>query len=171
MNIDVPTVAQTADGTPRNELGARLRQLRRRAKLTQTDVATRLQVTKQAISNWEKGLHEPHRRHKRVLADLYGVPEIEVSKRYDFTPDSSGAQPYKRTDLDPSKLTEARRSLGLTQKQAGAPAGLSKTAICQYETGARLPSADAMLRLAAAYGKPLSWFMKVPADAGTMPPA
>ena len=170
MNIDAPTVAQTVDGAP-NELGARLRRLRRRAKLTQTEVATELRVTKQAISNWEKGLHEPHRRHKRALAALYGVPEIELSKRYDFTPDSSGAQPYKRTDVDPSKLIEARRSLGLTQKQAGKPAGLSKTAICQYETGARLPSVDAMLRLAAAYGKPLSWFMKVPTDDGPMPPA
>lgn len=170
MKIDAPTVAQTVDGAPRKELGARLRRLRRRAKLTQNEVATRLQVTKQAISNWEKGLHEPHRRHKRALADLYGVPEIEISKRYDFTPDTSGAQPYKRTDLDPSKLIEARHNLGLTQKQAGAPAGLSKTAICQYETGARIPSADAMLRLAAAYGKPLSWFMKVPTDAGTVSP-
>ena len=129
-------------------------------KLTQTQVATRLQVTKQAISNWEKGLHEPHRKHRQALADMYGVAEIEISRRYDFTLDSSGSRTYKRTDLDRSKLIEARRSLDLTQQQAGAAAGLSKTAICQYETGARIPRSDAMLQLAAAYGKPLSWFMR-----------
>ena len=159
MNVDTLPEAQSADGAPRKEFGARLRRLRRRAKLTQTQVAAKLHVTKQAISNWEKGLHEPHRKHRQALAEMYGVAEIEISTRYDFTPDSPGARTYKRTDLDPAKLIEARHSLSLTQQQAGKPAGLSKTAICQYETGARVPRADAMLRLAAAYGKPISWFM------------
>lgn len=160
MKIDTLPVAQTGDGTPREELGARLRLLRRSAKLTQAQVAAKLQVTKQAVSNWEKGLNEPHHRYKRALADLYGVAEMEISRSYDFVTDGSSAQTYKRTDLDPSRLLDARRSLGITQQQAGELAGLSKTAICQYETGTRVPRADAMLRLAAAYGQPLSSFMK-----------
>ena len=159
MNVDTPPEARSADGAPRKGFGARLRRLRRRAKLTRTQVAAKLHVTKQAISNWEKGLHEPHRKHRQALAEMYGVAEIEISRSYDFTPDSPGARTYKRTDLDRAKLIEARHSLSLTQQQAGKPAGLSKTAICQYDTGARVPRADAMLRLAAAYGKPISWFM------------
>ena len=160
MNMERPPVTKTLNRPPREELGTRLRRLRRRAKLTQTQVGTRLQVTKQAISNWEKGIHEPHRRHRRALADLYGVPIEDISRRYDFIPDSPTAQPYRRTNVDCMKLLEARCCIGLTQKQAGEKAGMSKTVISRYETGARVPTANAMLKLAAAYGKPLSWFMK-----------
>ena len=160
MNTEHPPTTKPPDKAPREELGARLRRLRRRAKLTQTQVGTRLQVTKQAISNWEKGIHEPHRRHKRALADLYGVPIVDISRRYDFIPDSPTAQPYRRTNVDRLKLLEARRNRDLTQKQAGERTGLSRTVISQYETGDRIPSANAVLKLATAYGKPLSWFMK-----------
>ena len=160
MNIDNHVVAQTTDRVPKRELGARLRRLRRGVKLTQTQVASRLQVTKQAVSNWEKGLHEPHPRHRCALADLYGVSVEEISRRYDFMPDNSQGQTYRRTDVDRLKLLEARLSLDLTQQQAGALAQLSSTVISHYENGDRIPSADSMLKLAAAYGKPLSWFMK-----------
>ena len=169
MSIEHPPNEKTAHGTPKEELGARLRLLRRRTKLTQAQVATELGVTKQAVSNWEKGLHEPHRKHKRELASLFGVTVEETSRRYDFMPENSETQPYRRTDLDRMKLIEARHSLGLTQRQAAERAALSKPAVCRYETGARLPSVDAMLRLAAAYGKPLHWFMNAPT--GTGPPA
>ena len=160
MNMEHPRAAKTPNRAPREELGARLRQLRRRAKLTQTQVGARLRVTKQTISNWEKGVNEPHRRRKRALADLYGVPIEDISRRYDFIPDSPTDQPYRRTNVDRLKLLEARRSLGLTQKQAGERAGMSRTIISQYEIGDRIPSTNAMLKLATAYGKPLSWFMK-----------
>ena len=160
MKTEHPPAAKTPNRPPREELGTRLRLLRRRAKLTQIQVGTRLQVTKQAISNWEKGIHEPHRRHRRALADLYGISLEDISRRYDFIPDSPTAQPYRRTNVDYLKLLEARCSLGLTQKQAGEKAGMSKTVISRYETGARVPTANAMFKLATAYGKPLSWFMK-----------
>ena len=160
MNLEHRPVAKTTDRAPREELGARLRQIRRHSKLTQTQVATRLKVTKQAISNWEKGKNEPTRRHKQLLADLYGVPVEGISRRYDFILDHPEAQPYRRTDVDRLKLIEARHSLGLTQQEAGAQAGLSVKTVYQYETGVRIPSTNAMLKMAAAYGKPLSWFMK-----------
>ena len=160
MDISKRTAAQNREWAPRKGLGARLRLLRRNARLTQAQVADRLSVTKQAVSNWEKGLHEPHRRHTRGLADLYGVEEEEISRRYDFVADNPQGLAYRRTDVDRLKLLDARLSLGLTQRQAGTLAELSSTVISHYETGDRIPSADSMLKLAAAYGKPLSWFMK-----------
>ena len=160
MNTDSSTAGQSAHGVPRKELGAELRLLRRGAGLTQAQVAASLGVTKQAVSNWEKGLHEPHRRHTRGLADLYGVEVEEISRRYDFVADGSQGHTYRRTDVDRLKLLDTRLSLGLTQRQAGTLAELSSTVISHYETGDRIPSAGSMLKLAAAYGKPLSWFMK-----------
>ena len=160
MNIDSQTTAPKAGRVPRKELGDRLRVLRRGARLTQAEVAARLGVTKQAVSNWEKGLHEPHQRHARGLADLYGVHMEEISRPYDFMTDGSQGQTYRRTDVDRRKLVEARLNLGLTQQQAGMLAELSSTVISHYETGDRVPSPESMLKLAAAYGKPLAWFMK-----------
>ena len=160
MNTEHSPTTKPPDKASREELGSRLRQIRRHAKLTQTQVATRLKVTKQAISNWEKGINEPTRRHKQLLADLYGVTVEGISRRYDFILDHPEDKPYRRTDVDRLKLIEARHSLGLTQQEAGAQAGLSVKTVYHYETGARIPSTNAMLKMAAAYGKPLSWFMK-----------
>jgi transcriptional regulator with XRE-family HTH domain len=49
-------------------------------------------------------------------------------------------------------LRKARESAGLTQGELGERAGLSKSAISMYETGAREPGADTFLRLLNAVG-------------------
>lgn len=54
-------------------LGARLREARKRAGLTQSDVAERLRVTTQAVSQWETGANQTTIENPRKLAELYGV--------------------------------------------------------------------------------------------------
>lgn len=59
--------------TPNN-----LKFLRLRAKLTQAEVARRLDVDQGSVSNWERGLHKPSAKYRRALAELYGVDESEL---------------------------------------------------------------------------------------------
>jgi len=49
-------------------------------------------------------------------------------------------------------LRKARQTAGLTQAELGERAGLPKSAISMYETGAREPGADTFLRLLQAIG-------------------
>jgi transcriptional regulator with XRE-family HTH domain len=54
-------------------LGAHIKALRKRAGLTQYDVALRLGVHDTAVSHWEKGWARPDRDRTIALADVLGV--------------------------------------------------------------------------------------------------
>lgn len=44
------------------------------AKLTQEEVAHRLQITKRTLINWEKGVVVPSFAGLNMLSDIYGIP-------------------------------------------------------------------------------------------------
>ena len=54
-------------------LHTKLASLRKQKGLTQTDLAEKLNVSRQAISKWEGGAAVPSTENLRVLSDLYGV--------------------------------------------------------------------------------------------------
>lgn len=55
-------------------LAEKLVSLRKRAGLTQLDLAEKLNVSRQAISRWEVGIAVPSTDNLKVLGELYGVP-------------------------------------------------------------------------------------------------
>ena len=52
-------------------------------------------------------------------------------------------------------LADARRASGLSQAELADRAGIQRTALTMYETGARIPGADAFVRLMTATGAPV----------------
>ena len=78
-------------------LAEKLVSLRKRAGLTQLDLAEKLNVSRQAISRWEVGIAVPSTDNLKVLGELYGVPvdfllndEMEVvPKKIETTEDLS----------------------------------------------------------------------------------
>lgn len=44
------------------------------ARLTQTDVAKRMKVSKQTIVNWERGKIKPKQAQLFMLSDIYKIP-------------------------------------------------------------------------------------------------
>ena len=54
-------------------LGEKLTQARKAAGLTQTDVAAKLDVSRQAVSRWESGQSKPSTERLLALGELYGV--------------------------------------------------------------------------------------------------
>ena len=53
--------------------GTRLRQLRKEKQITQTDLASRLGVTQQAVGKWETGRSSPDQTTLLQLADYFGI--------------------------------------------------------------------------------------------------
>lgn len=55
------------------EIGSKLKQLRQSKKLTQEEVATRVNITRSTVSNYERGRRTPHLKDLQKLADVFGV--------------------------------------------------------------------------------------------------
>ena len=49
------------------------------ARLTQTDVAKRMKVSKQTIVNWERGKITPNQAQLFMLSDIYKIPMENIS--------------------------------------------------------------------------------------------
>ncbi len=56
-----------------NDLG-KLAELRKKSKLTQSEVAEELGVSRQAVSRWETGEMIPSAKNLRRLSEMYGEP-------------------------------------------------------------------------------------------------
>lgn len=57
-----------------NELGIRLKHLRREKNMTQVELAGRLRVSRTCIANWEKGIRQPDYISVLNIVKLFGVP-------------------------------------------------------------------------------------------------
>lgn len=55
------------------------------------------------------------------------------------------------------RLAATRKALDLTQEQLGDEIGVSRTALGNWETGARLPDPAAMARLTRRFKIPMDW--------------
>jgi len=66
-----PVVAAPAETTPTPEV----RELRRRARLTQLEFASRLGVPVETIRNWEQGKRMPRGPARALLAVIQHAPE------------------------------------------------------------------------------------------------
>lgn len=82
-----------------NELGERIRELRKQSGMTQAQLAEKLEMSRQALSNWEKGSCEPDYLGilglcKALNVDanrLLGVGEnFDQDKKYALTPTNQG---------------------------------------------------------------------------------
>jgi len=57
------------------------------------------------------------------------------------------------------RLRELRTARGLTQAEFGKLIGVGKSAVSQYESGARAPDTAALRRIAASFGVTTDWLL------------
>ena len=60
------------------KLGEKIASQRRRLGLSQEELASRLNVTRQAVSKWETGTSDPSTSNLLALAKLYGISAEEL---------------------------------------------------------------------------------------------
>lgn len=93
----------------------RLQELRKSNKLTQEDLANKINVTKLTISNWENGKHQIKSDKAQEIANLFGV-SLQYLMGYDvpkkdypyetFTPKEYNAwEEYIELNLDKTELS------------------------------------------------------------------
>lgn len=61
-----------------NELGVRIKDARKKAGLTQEQLATKMGVKRPTITQWETGATTPHARKLEELAKALGLPRLEL---------------------------------------------------------------------------------------------
>lgn len=65
-----------------NVIGTNIRKLREKSGLTQPQIADKVNVSKQSISNWETGLKAPRMGALQKLADIFGVSIGDITDEH-----------------------------------------------------------------------------------------
>lgn len=127
-------------------LAERLAVLRKKAGLSQAEVAAKLSLSRQAISKWESGKGLPSLITYSVLSALYGASidllllgeEILES---DSIPDAHGKD-------FPEALREVRRHRKISQESLAKSLSVSRQSVSKWESGKAEPDADHLIALA-----------------------
>jgi transcriptional regulator with XRE-family HTH domain len=107
-------------------IGSRIRALRDRHKITQADLAKRLGVQPQSVSQWERDVTRPETQRARELAVIFDVP-LDWLLNDEDGPVSGESLPATSTDLgfarfDPrilqSVLSAALHALAMSRETA-----------------------------------------------------
>ena len=64
-----------------------IREIRRRLGLSQTDLAGRLGLTRDAVASWEIGRSKPHPSAELLLRQLQGLSELKPEKNPEKIPE------------------------------------------------------------------------------------
>ena len=64
----------------KTKMGNQLRELRKKANITQAELAVRLGVQQSAISHWERGDNLPETRNLLKMSEIFGCTVDELVK-------------------------------------------------------------------------------------------
>ena len=133
--------------------GKRLKELRQTAKITQSDLADKLNLHPQTVSKWERGLSEPDIAQLGELAAALGISlekllgreEAEISYVGTFRAEAFGKM-----------LSELRAGRGESQEALAAAALTSPDAVSRWERGITCPDIERLSALAEHFEVPVS---------------
>ena len=133
--------------------GRRLKELRQTAKITQSDLADKLNLHPQTVSKWERGLSEPDIAQLGELAAALGISlekllgreETEISYVGTFRAEAFGKM-----------LSELRAGRGESQEALAAAALTSPDAVSRWERGITCPDIERLSALAEHFEVPVS---------------
>jgi transcriptional regulator with XRE-family HTH domain len=134
--------------------GENMRAARRRAGMTQTELAAVDGLDRAAISLTEKGKRSPDMRTLlRIAHGVKATPAELVQGIGDYEGSSPTSQPRVvrgggQSNGFGANLLLARQGLGLSQQVLGARADVDAAAISLYERGQREPNLRTILKLA-----------------------
>ena len=119
--------------------GARLKALRKKAGLTQEELADVLGISYMTVRRWEAGKASPRVEDIPSIAQALGVPEADLL-------DTNASIPFG------ANLKALRRKAGLTQSQLADKIGVSLLTLFRWEKDERQPRMSEIKALAKALG-------------------
>ena len=124
-----------------DSFGSKLKALRKKAGLTQEELAEAIGVHSVTVSQWESDTYLPKTQNIKALAKALDVPENDLLN-------DSFAPPFGAT------LKALRKKAGLSQTQLAEKIGVSLLTLFRWEKGERQPRVDEIKALAKALGVP-----------------
>lgn len=126
--------------------GQKIKQLRKEIKMSQTELAQRLETTKQTVSKYEKDIITNIPSDKiEAMANIFGVKpqylqgweELEMSQSTNFPLyPLSPLTKQEAVSMHVGELIRQKRiELDMTQEQLGNLVGVNRAAINKWETG------------------------------------
>lgn len=95
------------------EFHERLYEIRKKACLTQSDLAEKLDVSRQAVSRWEMGTAKPEFENLIAISNIFGV-SIDYLLKGDVTAtDDNGQLPEEAEQAEESEKTNTAEKLWL----------------------------------------------------------
>ena len=119
--------------------GSRLKALRKKAGLTQEELADVLGISYMTVRRWEAGKASPRVEDIPSIAQALGVPEADLL-------DTNASIPFG------ANLKALRRKAGLTQSQLADKIGVSLLTLFRWEKDERQPRMSEIKALAKALG-------------------
>jgi len=147
-------------------IGERIRIARKLKGLTQSDLARRLGVTKQTISQYEKGQIKVPEYQLKKIGEILEKPleyffsaSLENSKKIL----SKNIDEIKKINLG-KKIKMARLEKNISRKELAKKLNISYSTLNSYELSVNEPSFTMLLKIAKALGKPISYFFEEEED-------
>ena len=133
--------------------GKHLKELRQTAKITQSDLAEKLNIHPQTVSKWERGLSEPDIAQLGGLAAALGVTLERLLGRAE--PEKSYAGNFQAETFG-KMLSELRIGRGEKQEELAAATAVSPDAVSRWERGITCPDIERLSALAEHFDIPVS---------------
>lgn len=116
-------------------VGERIKEARKLARLTQQELADKVGISYQQLSQYERGVRNPKNETIKRIADALEVGEHTLSPgRYGIS----------------DKIKNLRIYRGFTQEELSKKAGVPLQCVMDYELGVRMPDAETLEKLAVA---------------------
>lgn len=131
-------------------IGSKIRYERKKAGLTQTQLAAKIGVSESRISQYERGMENPRVCTLLKIADAIGVPY------HSWGPDAPEKNLSDERLTVGKNLQMERRKAGLTQKALSDLSGIPVITIQGYEAEKFTPKYSAIQKLCAAMNIPRS---------------
>lgn len=137
----------------KGHFGERLKELRKTAGITQSDLAEKLNIHLQTVSKWERNLSEPDISQLGELAEALGVSLEKLCGQEEAEQTFKGcfqAEKFGKT------ISEQRLARGESQDRLAEAMETSADAISRWERGITCPDIEKLTALAAHFEIPVS---------------
>lgn len=142
------------EDAPDGDLTARIVAARKAAKLTQTELAEAVGVTRGAVAQWESGETAPRRKLMARIAETTSVSLIWLECGV-----SSAETMQNPSSTIGGRIRSARKAWGMPQIDLAEGLGVSAQAVTQWEKNQTLPSASRFSGLADLLGVSVEWIL------------
>jgi len=148
----------------------RFRLARQRLGLKPTAMATRLEITRQTLGNWERGVVMPRNHRRSGVAAMLGVSQewlfdgARPSENETEVPDwaligSSQSAPAEEElrEIIAGRLRASRVMRGVSQSGLADALGVTRQAVNRWEDAKHLPTASHLMRISELLGVDHKW--------------